>query len=231
LSINYIICISWQYSFYLLFFFKCYNILIPTNNLIMSEQFDNILTGIIILLVILVVWKWYGDKADCNSGEIKLSCGCKPGKCRCRGGSRVRMPGAGGSCNGQSAKKVENMVGPDGVPVDSKGIITTTPTDTIDPNTDDSYSEITKQMSLEQEVTDSHSRYVNDLYTSGLPTGASASSILEETGRSYGTADFHGLTARKWCKARQMATPGAGSRVVPSHDILENCNISLTDLV
>jgi hypothetical protein len=198
----------------------------------MSEQFDNILTGIIILLVILVVWKSYSSKADCGSEEMKLSCGCKESKCRCKGMSRTRQSRGGGnnrvkpSCNHN-----EGMVGTDAVPMNSSGIITSLPTDTIDVNSDDSYSEVTQRMGLEQEVTDSHERYVNDLYSSGLPTGASASSILEETGRSYGTADFHGLTARKWCKARQMATPAAGSRVVPSYDILENCNITLTDLV
>jgi hypothetical protein len=188
----------------------------------MSEQFDNILTGIIILLVILVVWKWYVDRAGCGGKEIKLSCGCTPGKCRCKVMTRISKPVQ------PKSKCIEGM---SGVPTDSKGIITSAPTDTIDVSTDDSYSEATKRMGLEQEVSDSHKRYVNDLYTSGLPTGASAASILEETGRSYGTADFHGLTARKWCKARQMATPASGSRVVPSQDITENCNITLTDLV
>jgi hypothetical protein len=198
----------------------------------MSEQFDNILTGIIILLVILVVWKSYSSKAGCGSEEMKLSCGCEAGKCRCKGLSRTRQSsGCGNKGVKPKCNLSEGMVGTGEVPMNSSGIITSVPTDTIDVNTDDSYSEVTQRMGLEQEVTDSHERYVSDLYSSGLPTGASASSILEETGRSYGTADFHGLTARKWCKARQMATPAAGSRVVPSHDILENCNITLTDLV
>jgi hypothetical protein len=199
----------------------------------MSEQFDNILTGIIILLVILVVWKWYGNKTDCGGVEIKLSCGCEPGKCRCKGMSSIRQPLVGDSTQDVKSKcgHSEGMKGTSGVPMDSNGIITSVLDDTIDISADDSYSDATKRMGLEQEVSDSHARYVNDLYSSGLPTGASASSILEETGRSYGTADFHGLTARKWCKARQMATPAAGSRVVPSYDILENCSISLTDLI
>jgi hypothetical protein len=198
----------------------------------MSEQFDNILTGIIILLVILVVWKWYGNRAGCGSGEIKLSCGCETGKCRCKGMTHTRQPRVDSNKGVKPKCKLsERMVGADGVPMNSNNIITSAPTDTIDISTDNSYSEATQRMGLEQDVSDSHKRYVNDLYSSGLPTGASASSILEETGRSYGTADFHGLTARKWCKARQMATPAAGSRVVPSHDILENCNITLTDLV
>jgi hypothetical protein len=198
----------------------------------MSEQFDNILSGIIILLVILVVWKWYCDETNCDSGEIKLACVGDTDKYRCKGMTRTRQPHTR-DCTGVKPKcgSSEGMFGTGSVPTDANGIITSAPTDTIDVSSDDSYSEATKRMGLEQGVSESHERYVNDLYSSGLPTGASAASILEETGRSYGTADFHGLTARKWCKARQMATPAAGSRVVPSHDILENCNITLTDLV
>ena len=197
----------------------------------MSEQFDNILTGIIILLVILVVWKWYGNNSECDSGETKLSCGCNLGKCMCQKARIHQSNAMGGNQRVSSRYSSEGMTDNRAIPMDSNGVITSAPTDSIDVSSNDSYSETTKNMGLEQEVSDSHKRYVNDLYSSGLPTGASAASILEETGRSYGTADYHGLTKRKWCKARQMATPADGSRVVPSHDILENCNITLTDLV
>jgi hypothetical protein len=65
----------------------------------------------------------------------------------------------------------------------------------------------------------------------GVPTGASSCTTLEETGRSYGTANYVGLTGPKWCKARQLATPAPDARVTPSQNIEEWCNIAMDALV
>jgi hypothetical protein len=88
-----------------------------------------------------------------------------------------------------------------------------------------------QKMSLESEIYKSQSDYINGLGFSGLPTGSSHETVLEETGRSYGTADFVGLTARKFCKARQMATPAEDARTVPTETIKEWCNIDMMELV
>jgi len=83
----------------------------------------------------------------------------------------------------------------------------------------------------DQSIGDSHKDWCNSLTMNGVPTGASSCTTLEETGRSYGTANFHGLTARKWCKARQLATPAPDSRVTPSQNIKEWCNIDMDELI
>jgi hypothetical protein len=93
------------------------------------------------------------------------------------------------------------------------------------------YNEVAKEMSVDQAVSSSHQDWCNSLTMNGIPTGASSCTTLEETGRSYGTANYVGLTARKWCKARQLATPAADARVTPSQDILEWCNIEMDELV
>jgi hypothetical protein len=93
------------------------------------------------------------------------------------------------------------------------------------------YSSVIQDMSLEDGVGDSHKSYCDSLSFAGLPTGASSCTTLEETGRSYGTADFVGLTARKFCKARQLATPGEDARVTPSQNITEWCDIGMDELV
>jgi hypothetical protein len=95
----------------------------------------------------------------------------------------------------------------------------------------DDYSAVIKDMSLETNVSESHKSYCDSLAFAGLPTGASSCTTLEETGRSYGTADFVGLTSRKFCKARQLATPASDSRRTPSHVSKEWCDIDMDELV
>ena len=88
-----------------------------------------------------------------------------------------------------------------------------------------------QKMSLESEIYKSQNDYINGLGFAGLPTGSSHETVLEETGRSYGTADYVGLTARKFCKARQMATPAEDARTVPTETVKEWCNIDMMELV
>jgi hypothetical protein len=88
-----------------------------------------------------------------------------------------------------------------------------------------------QKMSLESEIYKSQSDYINGLGFSGLPTGSSHETVLEETGRSYGTADYVGLTARKFCKARQMAKPDEDARTVPTETSKEWCNIDMMELI
>lgn len=64
----------------------------------MSElNIDSILTGIIVLLVIVIVYRWH-QSGSCGSG-IKLHCGCNAGRCVCRGVSWSSVP----RCPGGSA--------------------------------------------------------------------------------------------------------------------------------
>jgi hypothetical protein len=86
-------------------------------------------------------------------------------------------------------------------------------------------------MGLEPSVESSHKKWSNALSLNGMSTGASSSTMLEETGRSYGTSDYVGLTSRKWCKARRLAQPADDSRVTPSSDVLEHCDISMDSLI
>jgi hypothetical protein len=86
-------------------------------------------------------------------------------------------------------------------------------------------------MSLEVEVGASHKRYCNSLSFAGLPTGSSACTELEETGRSINTSNFVGLTARKFCKARNLAIPAAYARTTSSKDIIEWCGIPDDSLI
>lgn len=88
-----------------------------------------------------------------------------------------------------------------------------------------------QRMSLESDIYKSQNDYINGLGFAGLPTGSSHETILEETGRSYGTANFVGLTARKFCKARQLATPASDARSVPSETVKEWCNIDMTEMI
>ena len=93
------------------------------------------------------------------------------------------------------------------------------------------YQEATKNMGLESTVESSHKKWCDALSYNGISTGASSNTMLEETGRSYGTSDYVGLTSRKWCKARRLAKPADDSRVTPSSDVLEHCDISMDSLI
>jgi hypothetical protein len=95
----------------------------------------------------------------------------------------------------------------------------------------ESYQEATKSMGLEDDVCASHRNWSDSLAANGLTTGASSCTTLEENGRSYGTANFHGLTARKWCKARALVDVSPEARVTPSYQPNEWCGIGADELV
>jgi hypothetical protein len=189
----------------------------------MSIEIDSVLSGIIVLLLIIVVWKWYGDLSPCGQSSMTLSCGCIRGNCRCRDISRVSKP-KHTSCNNTVHENFK--ISHDKNQVTGSGYHPI-PASKMTQN----YQEVTKEMGLESGVGDSHKKWCDALSYNGLTTGASSCTTLEETGRSYGTADFVGLTSRKWCKARQMATPAPDSRVTPSHDVEEWCDIDMDELV
>jgi hypothetical protein len=179
----------------------------------MSEKVDKVLSGIIIILIVVVIWKWFQSSNSCDSNM--LPCGCKIGQCGCAQISRQapqrqayqrQMPYSSGFEG--SNKQVGKIDTPaeltsSGVPID------------------DDIAAIKK----------SHSEYTNGNGFSGLAQGSSSNTVLEETGRSYGTANFVGLTARKFCKARELARPAAESRIVPSQSIEESCHVNMLDLV
>jgi hypothetical protein len=189
----------------------------------MSIEIDSVLSGIIVLLLIIVVWKWYGDRSPCGQSSMTLSCGCIRGQCRCRGMSRVSKPRHTPD-NSSYHEKFKT-------PFNKHRVTGSGPHPAPASETTQDYQEVTKEMGLESGVGDSHKKWCDALSSNGLTTGASSCTTLEETGRSYGTADFVGLTSRKWCKARQMATPAPDARVTPSHDIEEWCGIDMDELV
>jgi hypothetical protein len=215
-----------------------------------GKEFDSVLSGIIIVLLIIAVWKWYSSRYACGQNNMTLSCGCKPGQCRCRGmmsSSRgcSGCPGgagcscgcaagqcgcpAGCACNGGDGGGREGMSDAEAVAmVTSSGPIPT-PAAAV---AQDYSGSVVQDMSLEADVGDSHKRWCDQMSFSGLPTGASSCSILEETGRSYGSASFVGLTQRKWCKSRMLATSAPDARVTPSYDnIHEACDIGMDELI
>lgn len=230
----------------------------------MSTEIDTVLSGIIILLLMIVVWKWYGGKSNksCNKKNNRLSCGCVKGRCRCRQqSSRINtiIPG-GGKCPGGRACVCECPLGgcncdpickchrrasaflnqrnrPENMT--SGGALNNTGNEIIQNSYDElgvmssggDYQEATKNMGLESNVAESHKKWCTALSQNGMSTGASSCSTLEETGRSYGTSDYVGLTSRKWCKARLLAKPADDARVTPSSDVLEQCDISMDSLI
>ena len=175
----------------------------------MSDKIDNLLTGVIILLVMVVMWKWYQDPA-CADG-VRLSCGCEQHKCECK-----KEP---------FSDKVP--------PLSRREFLAThrAPDKLASAVLAGDYNAAVKDMSLEVEVGASHKRYCDALSFAGLPTGSSACTELEETGRSINTANFVGLTARKFCKARNLAVPGEGARVTSSKDIIEWCGMPQDSLI
>jgi hypothetical protein len=177
-----------------------------------DENLNNVLSGMVVLLLIVVVARWYSKNLDMNGYDMRLSCGCNSGKCKCRTQAPVQYSKP--ACNKQHNHHSQGFASISDVHKEPIEV---------------SYQEMTEKMGLEASVTDSHKSYINSF--SGLPTGSSSDVELEETGRSYGTADFHGLTARKWCKARNLVQPAEDARVVPSDEPIGNCHISLTDLI
>jgi len=96
------------------------------------------------------------------------------------------------------------------------------------------YSAMTQSMALEQGSEGpkaSHEKWVDSLIMNGMATGASSNTVLEETGRSYGSSDYVGLTARKFCKARQLAAPADDARQTTSYDSEEYCDIKMDELI
>lgn len=212
-----------------------------------GKEFDSVLSGIIIVLLIIAVWKWYSSRYACGQNNMTLSCRCKPGRCRCRGAMRGSRGGggcpggvgcvcgcaaghcgcpAGCRCKGEGmegltdAEAVEMVTSPGPIPTPAAAIA------------QDYSGSVVKDMSLENEVGDSHKRWCDQMSFSGLPTGASSCTLLSETGRSYGTSDFVGLTQRKFCKSRMLATAAPDSRVTPSYDnIHEACDIGMDELI
>ena len=197
-----------------------------------GEEIDSILSGVIILLLIVVVWKWYKSQMTCGESSMNLSCGCKYGKCKCRGLARVSAPrnryiDPSRGCiysklRSQSQEGMNDCGKQIGTPGYEPKIV----------QDDGNYSgEIVQQMALEPEVIKSQQDYLNGLGFSGLPQGSSQETVLEETGRSYGTADYVGLTSRKWCKSRALAQPDANARQVPTETIKEWCDIDMNELI
>jgi hypothetical protein len=179
----------------------------------MSEKVDKVLSGIIIILIVVVIWKWFQSSSSC--GAALLPCGCNIGKCGCTQISRQipqrQMPQRQSNCSSGfegSNKQVGKIDSP--AELSEYGV-------PLDPELD--------------VVIKSHAEYNSGNGFNGLAQGSSSNTVLEETGRSYGTANFVGLTARKFCKARELARPAAESRVVPSSSIEEACHINMLDLV
>jgi hypothetical protein len=209
----------------------------------MSTEFDNVLSGVIVLLLIIVIYKWYVSRTSCGNQSGRLLCGCRRGYCKC--GRRPRMAGGceikcrGGyrcscgcppnrcRCSMGCVCRQSNREGL----ADPSAEARVTSSAPYDISGTQDYAEATKKMSLEQDVSDSHQKWCDALTFNGLSTGASACTTLEETGRSYGTSDFVGLTARKWCKARQLATPAPDSRIIPSQENMEYCNVQMDELI
>lgn len=202
----------------------------------MSTEIDSVLSGIIILLLIIIVWKWCGGRSSCRQNSMSLSGGYPhlprgcPRGCRgcprgCRGCSRRVMLASSshplareGMGSGKIPHNEEQVTGAGPVPLSAA-------VEAQD------YQEVSKQMGVDQTIGDSHQEWCNSLNMNGIPTGASSCTTLEETGRSYGTANYVGLTGRKWCKARQLATPALDARVTPSQNILEYCDVGMDELV
>lgn len=188
-----------------------------------DKEFDSVLSGIIIVLLMIVVWRWHKNRYSCGRSSMSLTCGCQPGRCRCRG---MMQRSVARNMNKQGEEQ-EGMTNAQEIAY----VTGTGPASGLAADFLDDYSDATKKMSLEADVGTSHMRYCNQLNISGMPTGASSCTELEETGRSEGTASFVGLTQRKWCKSRNLATPAPDARVTPSKDIHEYCDIGMDELV
>ena len=174
------------------------------------SEIDSVLSGVIIILLIVVLWKWHGGS----------SCGQTPKRYPA---PYHRMP----SCQMRDTMERFSEEARHGV----KHVVGSGPQLPDSPETASDYQDAVKKMALETGVDESHKRYCDSLSFAGMPTGSSACTLLEETGRSYGTADYVGLTARKFCKARQLATPADDARVTPSYDVIEWCNVDMDELV
>ena len=206
-----------------------------------SLEIDNTLSGIIVILLLFVMWKLHNDQQTCGNPRIRLDCGCMPGSCSCKEYSKMpkpacrpKRPEPEQSKSGASIEQKETMVVEDKLAGKIHGhshVVGAGPTPNPADFATDDYESTTIDMALESGVEESHKRYCNSLSFAGIPTGSSSCTTLEETGRSYGTADFVGLTARKFCKARQLATPSDDVRTTPSTDVVEWCDVGMDELI
>ena len=216
------------------------------------SEIDNTLSGVIVILLLFVMWGWHSGKSSCGEARIRMDCRCRPGSCRCRGYSRIPrnvvqpvaqpdvQPDVQVDQPADVSKPVEKLDQKETFDVENDlarqvhgyaHVTESGPTPNPADFATDDYESTTIDMALESGVEESHKRYCNSLSFAGLPTGSSSCTTLEETGRSYGTADFVGLTARKFCKARQLATPADDVRTTPSQSIVEWCDINMDDLI
>ena len=208
------------------------------------KEIDNVLTGIIILLLIMVVWKrMKGNSPYKNDNSMYLPCGCRRGSCRCR--ERVRTRQGGGMCCRCNRSKTRCLCGIRREGFDGKNVAENSCVQSCEPpivgtpgygpkivSDDGDFSgDVIQKLSLEPSILQSQKDYIDGFGFSGLPTGSSHDTLLCEVGRSYGTADFVGLTQRKFCKARQLATPAPDARFVPTATIKEWCDIGMDELI
>jgi hypothetical protein len=184
----------------------------------MSEKVDKVLSGIIIILIIVVVWKWFQSSSSCDNKV--LPCGCKMGQCACAQISR-QMPQRQMPQRQMPQRQMSYGSGFEGSNKQVGKIDAPTELNNAGTPVDDDIEAIKK----------SHDEYQKGNGFNGLAQGSSSNTVLEETGRSYGTSNFVGLTARKFCKAREMARPAPESRVVPSQAIEEACHVDIYDMV
>jgi hypothetical protein len=190
-----------------------------------GEEIDNLLSSIIIVLLIVVVWKWYQGSGKCGQDSMTLTCGCKNSKCKCRGVARV---------SGRKLRQPNIREHMDDVPQkhdENKQIGTPGHEPQVIPIDYDYSGDTVQQMALDPEVLSSQQDYLDGLGFSGLPTGSSHETTLEETGRSAGTSNFVGLNQKKLCKSRQMVTMGPNARTVPSETNEEWCDINENDFI
>lgn len=165
-----------------------------------GKEIDKLLSGIIIILLIVVVWKWFQDRGSCSKSRMLLSCGCEHGKCKCRGVVQMPAPRANKPSNCQKPDIHKESMTDDGAEMR------------------ENYSSVIEEMSLEDSVKESQGKYVESLVENNIAQGASHNTIAEETGRSWGTSNFLGLTQRKWDKVRCLIKVNDDSRSVPSYE-------------
>ena len=202
------------------------------------SDFDKLLNVIIIVLILVVIFNWLAPKLSCVNCD-KIICKCDKMSVSIKGSKRSKRSKKSDSIKGYKRdpryagdSAYNNLSyteeGPMASHVTSKGPI---PKLDAERNLNDWSGSVTKGLALEDGVSESHARYCDSLAFAGMPTGASACTTLEETGRSYGTSDFIGLTSRKFCKARNLAVPGCDARQTPTQNITEWCDIGMDQLV
>jgi hypothetical protein len=197
-----------------------------------DQEINSVLTGIIIILLMVVFFKMMNVKSvnRTNCDNMHLSCGCKGRICMCANQFQKIHPNID-MRNTMSNQNNNNESFSNSCTDHNSTIGTPGYQEKIVENTGDFSGDMIQKLSLDPEIIKSQKEYITGFGFSGLPTGSSHDTTLEETGRSYGTADFVGLTQRKFCKARQLAKPTDGARFVPSATIKEWCDINMDELI